>query len=276
MLILKAEDTQAFINNLITYDDHADINIQGEIVLISVFPLQYIANDYYKEDGVFKKMTPFRRLFRLLYNERKDISYIYIYAVVIGLISLTLPLGIQATIIMISGGMIFSSVIVLIGLVIMGILVGGALQVTQISLVEIIQQRIFAKASFELSFRITKIRAEALQKYYPPELMNRFFDVVTIQKSLPKIFVDILGAAVQILFGLTLMSLYHPFFLIFSLFLITVVVSIFWVSGPKGLKTSIIESKYKYQIAFWAGRVSKNNFRFQTSRTYQFTTTKNG
>ena len=260
---IDIEDTNSFINNLITYDTNADVNIQGEIILISVFPLQYIANDYYKDDGLFKKMTPLRRLFRLLYNERKDISYIYIYAIVIGLISLTLPLGIQATISMISGGMIFSSVIVLIFLVIIGILVGGALSITQITLVEIIQQRIFAKAAFELSFRITKIRAEALQKFYPPELMNRFFDVVTIQKSLPKIFVDILGAAIQILFGLTLMSLYHPFFLIFSLFLVTVIISIFWVSGPKGLKTSIIESKYKYKIAYWLEELARTIFAFK-------------
>lgn len=259
--IQPADETQ-FIEGLITYDTHADIEIQGEIVLISVFPLQYIANDYYKED-TFKEMTPLRRLFRLLYYEKKDISYIYIYAIVIGLISLTLPLGIQATISLISGGMIFSSVIVLIFLVIVGIMVGGALQITQISMVEIIQQRVFAKAAFELSFRITKIRAEALQKHYPPELMNRFFDVVTIQKSLPKLFVDILGAGIQIVFGLTLMSLYHPFFLVFSLFLITVIISIFWISGPRGLKTSIIESKYKYKIAFWLEELARTIFAFK-------------
>ena len=87
--------------------------------------------------------------------------------------------------------------------------------------------------------------------------MNRFFDVVTIQKGLPKLFVDITGAVIQIFFGLVLLSLYHPFFLFFSIFLVTVVIAIFYITGPKGLSTNIVESKYKYKIAFWLEELAR-------------------
>ncbi|NJO00719.1 MAG: ATP-binding cassette domain-containing protein, partial [Bacteroidia bacterium] len=244
--------------SLKTYQTVADTRIHGEVIFITAFPLKYILSDYYSKDEKAQKLTPVRRLVRLLSNEQRDIGYIYVYAVVVGLISLSLPLGIQATISLISGGMIFSSVVVLIALVIAGIAIGGALQVMQITLVEILQQRVFAKASFEIAFRVTKIRSEALQKYYLPELMNRFFDVVTVQKGLPKLFVDITGAVIQILFGLILLSFYHPFFLIFSVFLVGVVVAIFYFTGPKGLETSLTESKYKYKIAHWLEELARS------------------
>lgn len=252
---ISKKDFDNYRSNLLVYQDPADMRLNGQVVFLTAFPLKYIIDDYYKQNI---DLTPVKRLFRLLANERKDITYIYIYAVVVGLISLSLPLGIQATISLISGGMIFSSVIVLIALVILGILIGGGLQIMQITLVEILQQRVFAKAAFELAYRVPRIRLEALQKYYPPELMNRFFDVVTIQKGLPKLFVDITGSIIQILFGLILLSLYHPFFLIFSVFLIGVVVAIFYITGPSGLRTSIIESKYKYKIAYWLEELARN------------------
>ncbi|MCU0446900.1 MAG: ABC transporter ATP-binding protein/permease [Microscillaceae bacterium] len=247
-----------FINSLLVYQNSPDINLDGGIIFLTAFPLKHIAGDYHKKDaGKEIELTPMQRLFRLLQAEKRDIGYIYVYAVVVGLISLTLPLGIQATISMISGGMFFSSVIVLIALVILGILVGGALQIMQITLVEILQQRIFAKAAFEIAYRVTRFKAEALQKYYPPELMNRFFDIVTIQKGLPKLFVEITGAVIQIIFGLILLSLYHPFFLIFSVFLVGIVTAIFYLTGPNGLRTSIVESKYKYKIAYWLEELAR-------------------
>ncbi len=258
------KDINAFYDSLVMYEDAADQSINGEVIFLTAVPLRYIVSDYYfKDDNDKIKLTPLRRLFRLLRSERKDIFYVYVYAIVVGLISLSLPLGIQATISLISGGMIFSSVVVLIALVIIGVLVGGALQVMQISLVEIIQQRVFAKASFEIAFRITKIRTEALEKYYPPELMNRFFDVVTVQKGLPKLFVDITGAVIQIFFGLILLSLYHPVFLMFSIFLVLFVGMIFYFTGSKGLETSIKESTYKYKVAYWLEELARTVYAFK-------------
>ncbi len=244
------------------YETIPDTSLHGEIIFITAFPLRYIVNDYYRKDEK-RELTPVRRLYRLLASERTEIGYIYIYAVAVGLISLSLPLGIQATISLISGGMIFSSVVVLIALVIIGVLVGGALQVMQLSLVEVLQQRVFAKAAYEMAFRVTKIKSRAFQKKYPPELMNRFFDVVTIQKGLPKFFVDITGSILQIIFGLILLSLYHPFFLMFSIFLVTVVTIIFYLTGPKGLTTSIVESKYKYKMVYWLEELARTLYAFK-------------
>ncbi len=232
--------------NLIHDDD-------GQIHFFAIFnyqsPLSTLGED--------KSMSPVTRLLRLLGTERKEILYILFYAVVIGLISLILPLGIQTTVELVSGGVIFSSVYLMIGLVIVGVLITGALQIVQISLVEFLQRRIFSKAAFEFAYRLPRLRMEAILKSYAPELVNRFFDVMTIQKGLPKLLMDLSSSAIQILFGLLLISLYHPFFVFFGFSLIATLVTIFYLTGPRGLQSSIQESKYKYKVAQWLEELAR-------------------
>ncbi|GAB3882349.1 ABC transporter transmembrane domain-containing protein [Spirosoma agri] len=195
--------------------------------------------------------SPLQRLLRLLGTERKDIVYILLFAIITGLIGLTLPLGIQAVFNLVSSGMIFSSVYVMIGLVIIGVLVGGLLTIVQFTLVEIIQQRIFAKAAFEFTYRLPRIKPEAMEGYYPPELMNRFFDVVTLQKGMSKVLIDLPSAAVQILFGIILLSFYHPIFIAFGLVTLLVIYVVVRLFGPEGTRTSIKESSDKYKVVDW-------------------------
>ncbi|WP_460984703.1 ATP-binding cassette domain-containing protein [Spirosoma fluminis] len=202
--------------------------------------------------------SPMQRLIRLLTNEKKDIGYIYLYALVTGVISLSLPLGIQAVFTLVSGGLVFSSVYVLISLVIIGVLGTGLLMVGQMALVEVLQQRIFAKAAFEFTYRLPRIQPDALAGYYPPELMNRFFDVLTIQKGLPKLLIDLTAATVQIVFGLILLSAYHPIFVGFGLVTALIVVLICWVYGARGVKTSLNESKYKYKVVAWLEDIARD------------------
>jgi ABC-type bacteriocin/lantibiotic exporter with double-glycine peptidase domain len=228
--------------------------------IITSFPIKYYSQTLGQENLEGEKKTPpspLQRLLRLLSTEKKDIWYIYVYAIVVGLISLILPLGTQAIIGMISGGMFFSSVVVLISIIIVGVLVSGGLQIMQVTLVEVLQQRIFARAAFEFAFRVPKIKPEAFAAYYPPELMNRFFDVVVIQKALPKILVDLSGAVLQIFFGIILLAFYHPAFLAFGMLFLSFLFLMFRFTGPKGLETSLNESKYKYKIAAWLEEIAR-------------------
>lgn len=202
--------------------------------------------------------SPLRRLIRLLGNEKKDIGYIYLYAIMTGLISLSLPLGIQAVFNLVSGGLVFSSIYVMIGLVIAGVLIAGLLLIGQTVLVEVLQQRIFAKAAFEFAYRLPRIQPESFGNYYPPELMNRFFDVLTLQKGLPKLLIDLTAASVQIILGIILLSFYHPVFLAFGLFTLLAIVALVLISGPRGLRTSLSESKDKYKVVAWLEDIARD------------------
>lgn len=201
-------------------------------------------------------ISPFRRLIRLLATEKRDIWYVCLYALVVGLISLSLPLGVQAVFNLVSGGMVFSSVYVLISLVVIGVIIAGLIQIGQQALVEVLQQRLFAKAAMEFTYRLPRIRPDSLDGLHPPELMNRFFDVLTIQKGLPKLLIDLTAASIQIIFGILLLSFYHPVFLAIGLFTLIAILLIIWILGPSGLRTSLSESKYKYKMAAWLEEIA--------------------
>jgi ABC-type bacteriocin/lantibiotic exporter with double-glycine peptidase domain len=258
------EEVDSEKKNFVTYENHPYQELNGQIILVTCFPMEYLEDDHYNKD---KTPTPTQRMLRILLSERKDIAYIYIYSIVIGLLSLSLPLGIQAIITLISAGAVVSSTVVLIVLIITGVMITGALQIMQMTVVEILQQRVFAKAAFEFIYRLPRMKPEKLAKYYPPELMNRFFDILTIQKGLPKLLIDILGAVIQIIAGLLLLAFYHPSFLAFSIVTIGVLVATFYFAGPKGLEASLMESKYKYKIAHWLEEVARTveSFRLASS-----------
>ncbi|MFQ3214198.1 MAG: ABC-type bacteriocin/lantibiotic exporter with double-glycine peptidase domain, partial [Marivirga sp.] len=213
--------------------------------------------------------NPFQRFIDLLRPEKDLIVIIYIYGIFAGLISLTLPLGIQAIINFIMGGDVSTSWILLVIFVILGIIITGVLQVKQLSITETLQQKIFTKASFEFAYRIPRFNLNQVKDTYLPELINRFFDTVSVQKGLSKILLDFSTGALQILFGLILLSFYHPFFIIFSFLLVILIFMIIRFTGPKGLKTSMDESHYKYQTAHWLEELARNveTFKMATDST---------
>jgi ABC-type bacteriocin/lantibiotic exporter with double-glycine peptidase domain len=201
--------------------------------------------------------TPYQRFWLLLKPDKKEIYQVYTYSFFKGIIALSLPLGIQSIINLIQGGRISASWILLVFIVTMGIAMGGYMQLMQMRITETIQQNIFTRAAFDFTYRIPKIKFEAIYKHYAPELMNRFFDVLTLQKSLAKIIIDFSTAILQIVFGLILLSLYHPFFIIFSILIVLLVYAIIKLTSKRGLDTSLNESKYKYKVVSWLEELAR-------------------
>ncbi|MCA0133604.1 peptidase domain-containing ABC transporter [Winogradskyella alexanderae] len=210
-------------------------------------------------------LTPWQRFIGILRLEKKDLLQVIYYAVFSGLISLTLPLGIQAIINLIQGAQVSTSWIVLVVLVTLGVAFVGVLQVMQMRIIETVQQRIFMRASFEFTYRFPKIRMDELRNYYPPELANRFFDVLTVQKGLAKLLIDVPTAVLQIVFALILLSFYHPFFIAFGILLIILIYIVFKFTIQKGMQTSLQESKKKYMVAHWIQEVARAITSFKVS-----------
>jgi ABC-type bacteriocin/lantibiotic exporter with double-glycine peptidase domain len=220
-------------------------------------------------------MTPLKRFYNLLELDKKDVTQLFFYAIFAGLISLSLPLGIQAIINFIQSGRISVSWIVLIILVVIGVGLVGILSLMQLRITENLQQKIFVRSSFEFAIRLPKIKFEELYNTYPPELANRFFDTMTIQKGTSKLLIDFSAALLQIIFGVILLSLYHPYFIIFGIMLIMLLYFIFKLSFKSGLETSLKESKFKYKVARWLQEMARNNFSFRNQLNFDFGLYKN-
>lgn len=202
-------------------------------------------------------LTPIKRFGKLLQEEKKDVYAIYFYAILSGAVSLILPLGIQALFNFILGGRLSTSWVILVGVVAAGITFTGFLQISQLYLAEKLQQRIFTKTALGFAYRFPRIKLDELQNKFPPELVNRFFDAVTLQKGAAKILLDLPAALLQVIFGLILLAFYHPYFILFGFILIILLILVFYFTSPKGMQTALKESSAKYSVAFWLEEIAR-------------------
>ena len=214
-----------------------------------------------------KTLTPFKRLIAILKPDNAEIRNVYTFAIFSGLVGLGLPLGIQSIVNFIQMGRVSTSWIILVILVMLAIIISGLLNIAQMRITENLQQRIFVRSAFDFTHRIPILNTEELTKKYAPELPNRFFDTITVQKGLSKLILDFASASLQIVFGLILLSFYHSFFIFFGIALIAVLVIVFRVTAERGFSSSLRESNYKYKIAHWLQQIAYTRFSFKMAGT---------
>ncbi len=212
------------------------------------------------------------KFYAILKADRKDLSAIYMFAILAGIIQLSLPLGIQTIINFVMAGSISTSIIVLIGLAVIGTFLNGLLQVRQLEIIEKLKQKIFLRYAFEFSNKLPKINVEKLDNYHLPELVNRFFDTISLQKGIEKILLELPAAIIQILFGLLLLAFYHPVFIAFGVLLILIVILILRFTSPKGLSQALEASSYKYSVAAWLQETARvvKTFKYAKNSQLQF------
>lgn len=216
------------------------------------------------------KLRPTQRFYRLLGQEKKALVNLYVFAFFGAIVSLSLPLGLQAIINLITSGQVTTSFYILILIVLIGYGLNGYLQILQISVTEVLQRKIFAKVAFDFAYRAPRFNLNFLQDMHAPELMNRFFDTLTIQKGIPKILIDFAGSSLQISMGLILLCFYHSFFILFGVLTILLVFFIVRILSPQGLKTALRQSKYKYEVAHWLEELARIIEAFKLAGTSLF------
>lgn len=133
------------------------------------------------------------------------------------------------------------------------------------AITESIEQRLFVKSSFDFAYRLPRASFDSVKSKYFPEVMNRFFEVMTAQKGISKLLLDFSTAVIQIFFGLILLSFYHPLFILLGFILVSLIAAIFKLTGKEGLNSSIEESKHKFAVAHWLEELSRTFTTFKLS-----------
>ena len=195
--------------------------------------------------------TPFRRFLRLLKLETSDIWTVVLFALVSGVLGLATPLAVESLVNVVSWGTYLQPLIVLAVILLASLGLSGVLKVLQTVVVEIIQRRQFVRIVGDLAHRFPRAKRSYLKKYYPRELANRLFDIMTIQKATAVLLLDGVSIALTTFLGMLLLSFYHPYLLGFNIVLLIAMLSITWLLGRGGIRTSIDESIAKYKIVHW-------------------------
>lgn len=211
-----------------------------------------------------QQTSPLKRVQALIQEHKKEITSIYLFSILGGIVNLSLPLGVQTIIGLVMGATMVTSIYVLIFLVVLGVFLMGLFQINQMKIIESIQQKIFTHYAYEFADKIPQLDLKQMDKYHIPEKINRFFDSLNIQKGFAKLLLDIPVATVQIVFGIILLSLYHPLFIILGVILLLLLGLILYYTSQKGIETSIEESNYKYGVAGFFGEIAR------TIKTFKF------
>lgn len=191
------------------------------------------------------------RLLSLVRLERDDVGVVVIYAAGVGLLSLATPLGVQFLVNTVAFGALLQPLVVLTLLVLGGLTLESLLRALQAWVIERIQQRIFVRVALDVAHRIPRVEQSSLDGHHPPELVNRFFDVVTLQKGAAELLSEGVSIVLSALVGMSILAFYHPFLLAFDVALIAGLALVVFVLGRRGVATSIDESAAKYAVAAW-------------------------
>jgi putative ABC transport system ATP-binding protein len=222
------------------------------------------------EPATHGEKKPLDRLISLLVAESSDLWVIVIFALVTGMLSMTTPLAVEALVNTVAFGRFLQPVIVLSIMLLAFLVFQAAVKALQTFVVEIIQRRLFARVAADLSFRLPRVRVEALDDEYAPELVNRFFDVVTVQKISAQLLLDGISVILSIFVGMVVLAFYHPYLLAFDIVLILLLLFGMFVLGRGAVKTSIKESKTKYAMAAWLEDLARCRTTFRYDGASEF------
>ncbi len=203
-------------------------------------------------------MPPFRRLLELLRADRHDLWLLLGLALGSGLLALASPVAVQALVNTVAMGGMGQPLIVLATILFFFLSFAGAVYVLESYLVEIVQRRIFVRLAADLAYRLPRVRSDTYDSQHGAELVNRFFDVLTLQKAGSSLLLDGLSTVVQTCVGLIMLAFYHPFLLAFDVVLLLAITAIVFLLGRGAVTTAIQESISKYALVAWLENVAGN------------------
>ncbi|MFN5377983.1 MAG: ABC transporter transmembrane domain-containing protein, partial [Ignavibacteria bacterium] len=175
------------------------------------------------------------------------------------ILGLVVPLSSQAIVNAVALGVHTEQLVVLCGIVLFAMLAMAVILVFQRHVIDYIQRRQFIVTARDIVAHLPKVQESVYEETYAPELVNRFFDVVTVQKSISKFLLDGMAALLSLLSGLIVLGIYHPIFLIYDILFLMFIPVLVFVLGRNALSTAIDESSNKYRTVEWIEEVARSH-----------------
>jgi putative ABC transport system ATP-binding protein len=210
-------------------------------------------------------MTPFRRLLGLFRAEWREIWIVVLFAVGVGVFTLATPIVAMAVVNTVALGTLVQQLFVLCAALMVALGLAGFLQFLQFMVVEYIQRRVFVRVASDLAFRLPRVDLRAFDRQHGPELVNRFFDVLTVQKAAATLLLDGITIALQVVIGMVLLGFYHRYLLGFDLLLLASLAFLFTVLGWGAVRSAVHESISKYTVAGWMEEVARHPILFKSA-----------
>ncbi|MFG0315741.1 MAG: ATP-binding cassette domain-containing protein, partial [Planctomycetota bacterium JB042] len=219
-----------------------------EVRIVAAFRAESVTGEEPREENA-PEPTSLRRLWRFVSPDRTEILIVAWAAVGLGILTLSTPIAVQSLVNFVAFGGLMQPLFV-VGLLLLSFLAfAGAVRVFKLYVVEILQRRVFVRVVMALAARLPRVRTERWDRGHGPEVVNRFFDVLTVQKAGSSLLISGLDAVLQSGIGLVVLGFYHPLLLLFDVVLIASILFIVFGLGRGGVASARVESKAKYAVA---------------------------
>jgi ABC-type bacteriocin/lantibiotic exporter with double-glycine peptidase domain len=204
--------------------------------------------------------SPLDRVRALARLERRDLWTLFWYAVGTGLLYLAIPMAVDAMVSNIAFGgqqQVYVQALVVLAAVLGAFLVLHALvRALAFVVIERLQRRLFVRFTADLAGRLPRVVQSEFDQVHGPELTNRFFDIMTLQKAAAQLLLDGLDVVLSFLAGAVVLAFYDWTLFWFDAGLLVLVGLVIWGFGRGGVTSSIEESRAKYATAGWLQQVA--------------------
>ncbi len=247
----------------------------GVVRVVAIEPaLTCVADPHEGEALGGRPLSPLARTLLIIRAEWSDIWVVLVFSLLAGILALATPMAVQVMVSFVAFGRFLQPVIILSLMLLALTSFWAALRLWETYIAEVLQRRLFARVVHDISYRLPRVRQDAFDERYGPELTNRFFDVVTLQKVSTQFLLDAVDLVTVGLIGMVVLAVYHPFLLGFDVALLVSVGVIVFVLGRGGVRTSIQESKYKYSTAAWLEEIARCPLTFKLDNAAEFASEK--
>ena len=217
--------------------------------------------------------SPWSRLWEFLRPEWSDIWVVLVFALFTGTLTLATPIAVEALVNTVAFGTLLQPLVVLSIILLTFLGFAAALRFLQRFVVELIQRRLFARVVGRLAWQLPRVRLDAAHAF-TPELLNRFFEVVTMQKIVAQLLLDGLRVVLTVGLGMIVLAFYHPYMLAFDAVLLVMLAFNMFVLGRGAVRTSIAESASKYAVASWLENIALCPTTFKAAGAAEFALTR--
>jgi len=201
------------------------------------------------------------RLALLLKLERKILGIIVAYALGIGLFALIVPLTVQEMTNTFAFAIQPIMIVTLAGIMAVTLIFIGALRVLQARAVEILVQRLYARLALALTEQLPRFREDSFLPHYA----NRFAEAELMPRALVAMLVDLINVVIGGAIGMTILVMYHPYFLLYNVVLIGGFAFIVTALGRGGLLITMKVSDLHYQTLNWLQDIAHNQIHFKAT-----------
>ncbi len=207
---------------------------------------------------------------KVLNIKKGVIKLLVLFSLCISILTLIIPIAVQTIVNTLAFSTLKQPLFILVLLVIFILILAGLIRVFQIMIVENIQQYFFTDIALRFAKLLPRLKFRELNAHRGPEIINRFFEVIPIQKTLSILLIYIIELVIQAITSFLLLAFYHPYLLVLDGILVISFIIVLVLPYSKAISSALNESDYKHKTVAWLEEYlhCPNLFKFNNNDNY--------